>query len=67
MVLQKFLERYNKCIAAGGDYFKGDLSFMCPINKSANTKKVLKPIVCPSYMCVFVRFALVFCLMAYQH
>ena len=26
---QKLLERYNKCIAAGGDYFKGDLSFMC--------------------------------------
>ena len=22
--LQKFLERYNKCIAAGGDYFDGD-------------------------------------------
>ena len=22
--LQKLLERYNKCIAAGGDYFKGD-------------------------------------------
>ena len=22
--LQKFLERYNKCIAAGGDYFEGD-------------------------------------------
>ena len=22
---QKLLERYNKCIAAGGDYFKGDL------------------------------------------
>ena len=21
---QKFLKRYNKCIAAGGDYFKGD-------------------------------------------
>ena len=21
---QKLLERYNKCIAAGGDYFKGD-------------------------------------------
>ena len=21
---QKMLERYNKCIAAGGDYFKGD-------------------------------------------
>ena len=21
---QKLLKRYNKCIAAGGDYFKGD-------------------------------------------
>ena len=21
---QKLLERYNKCTAAGGDYFKGD-------------------------------------------
>ena len=21
---QKVLERYNKCIAAGGDYFEGD-------------------------------------------
>ena len=25
---QKLMERYNKCIAAGGDYFEGDLSFM---------------------------------------
>ena len=25
----KLLERYNKCIAAGGDYLEGDLSFMC--------------------------------------
>ena len=25
---QKLLERYNKCIAAGGDYFEGDSSFM---------------------------------------
>ena len=38
---QKFLERYNKCVAAGGDYFEGDLSFMCvlsikvPIEKKA--------------------------------
>ena len=22
--LQKLMERYNKCIAAGGDYFEGD-------------------------------------------
>ena len=27
--LQKLLERYNKCIAAGGNYFKGDKCFMC--------------------------------------
>ena len=26
--LQKLLERYNKCIAAGGDYFEEDYSFM---------------------------------------
>ena len=26
---QKLLERYNECIAAGGDYFEGDLSSMC--------------------------------------
>ena len=40
---QKLLERYNKCIAAGGDYFEGNLSFMCvlsinvPIQKSLET------------------------------
>ena len=26
---QKLLELYNKCIAAGGDYFEGNESFMC--------------------------------------
>ena len=26
---QKLLERYTKCIAAGGDYFERDMSFMC--------------------------------------
>ena len=39
----KLLERYNKCIAAGGDYLEGDLSFMCvlsikcPYEKSQET------------------------------
>ena len=33
---QKLLERYNKCIAAGGNYFEGDKSN----NKIAHTKKV---------------------------
>ena len=41
--LQKLLERYNKCIAAGGEYLEGDKSFRCvlsikvPIQKSLET------------------------------
>ena len=42
---QKLLERYNKCIAAGGLLRRG-LEFhvctMCTINKSAHTKKSLE-------------------------
>ena len=40
---QKLWERYNECIAAGGDYFEVDQSFMCvlsikvPIRKSLET------------------------------
>ena len=30
---QKLLERYNKCIAAGGDYFMGVLSIKVAIRK----------------------------------
>ena len=29
---KKLLEWYNKCIAAGGDYFEGDKSFMCVLS-----------------------------------
>ena len=37
------LERYNKCIAAGEDYFEKGLEFhMFTINKSAHTKKCLQ-------------------------
>ena len=40
---QKLLERYNKCITAGGDYFKGDYSFMCVLSiKVPIRKKVWK-------------------------
>ena len=44
---QKLLERYNKCIAAGGDYIEGNYSFMCvlsrklPIRKSLETYRML--------------------------
>ena len=35
---QKLLERY-KCIAAGGDYFEGDLSFMCVLSIKVPIRK----------------------------
>ena len=36
---RKFLERYNNCIAAGGDYFEGDLSFMCVLSIKVPIRK----------------------------
>ena len=57
---QKLLERYNKCIAAGGDYFDGDLSFMSvlsikvPIRKKSgnlfNDPRVIIPQVCKIFI-----------------
>ena len=43
VAFQKLLERDNKCIAAGGDYFERDKSFMCVLSiKVAIRKKVWK-------------------------
>ena len=40
---QKLLERYNKCIAAEGEYFERGLEIhVCTVNKSVHTKKVRK-------------------------
>ena len=40
---EKLLERYNKCIAVGGDYFEGDMNFMCVLSiKVPITKKGLE-------------------------
>ena len=36
---QKLLERYNVCIAAGGDYFEGYLSFMCVLSIKVPIRK----------------------------
>ena len=36
---QKLLERYSKCIATGGDYFKGDSSFMCVLSIKVPIRK----------------------------
>ena len=49
----KLLERYNKCIAARGDYFEGDWSFMCVLSikvpirkKSGNLSYVPRMSIC---------------------
>ena len=39
---QKLLEWYNKCIAVGGDYFKGDYSFMCVLSIKVPIQKRLE-------------------------
>ena len=36
---QKLLERYNKCIAAGGDYVEGDWRFMCVLSIKVPIRK----------------------------
>ena len=36
---QKLLERYNKSIAAGADYFEGHLSFMCVLSIKVPIRK----------------------------
>ena len=58
---QKLLERYNKCIAAGGDYFEGDYSFMCVLSiKMPIRKKSGNLSYAPRISDLF------FCLMEYQ-
>ena len=37
---QKLLERWNKCIAAEGDYFEGDYSFMCILSIKVTIRKM---------------------------
>ena len=37
--LQKLLERYNKCIAAGEEYFKEGSSFMCVLSIKVPRRK----------------------------
>ena len=36
---ENLLERYNKCIAAVGDYFEGDYSFMCVLSIKVPLRK----------------------------
>ena len=43
---QKLLERYNKCIAAGGGYFEGDNSFMCILSIKVPIRKKSGNLLC---------------------
>ena len=36
---EKLLEHYNQCIAAGGDYFEGEQSFMCILSIKVPIRK----------------------------
>ena len=36
---QKLLQRYNKCMAIGGDYVEGDYSFMCVLSMKVPIRK----------------------------
>ena len=48
--LQKLLERYNKWIAARGDYFEGDLSFMCVLSIKVPIRKKSGNLLCAPCM-----------------
>ena len=51
---EKLLERYNKCIAAGGDYFEGDLSFMCLLSIKVPIRKNSGNLFNDPCICIFV-------------
>ena len=51
---QKLFELYNKCIAAGGEYFEGDKSFMCVLSIKVPIWKSLETLYTPRNM--WVRF-----------
>ena len=52
--LQKLLERYNKCIAAEGDYFEGDENFMCVLSIKVPIRKKSGNLSYAPRMCVCV-------------
>ena len=49
---QKLLERYNKCIVAGGDYFDGDSSFMCVLSIKVPIRKKSGNLLCAP--CIYI-------------
>ena len=51
---QKLLERYNKCIAAGGDYFEGDKNFMCVLWIKVPIRKMSGNLFNDPRMCIYI-------------
>ena len=51
---EKLLERYKKCIAARGDYFEEDLSFMCVLSIKVPIRKKSGNLFNDPRMCVFI-------------
>ena len=51
---QKLLERYNKCIAAGGDYFEGDKSFMCVLSIKVPIRKESGNLFILAYIYIYI-------------
>ena len=43
--LQKLMERSNKCIAARGDFFEGDKSFMCVLSIKVPIRKKVRKLI----------------------
>ena len=52
---QKLLERYNKCIAAWGGYFEGDLRFMRVLSIKVPDEKRLE-----TYLMILVSYTVLF-------
>ena len=71
-VFQKLLERYNKCIAAGGDYLEGDLSFKCVLSikvairkKSGNLFNHPRIYIYVMFLCILYKYTYRFCAYVY--
>ena len=64
---KKFLERHNKCIAAGGDYFEVDKCFVCvlsikvPMRKKKSGNFFDDPRTCHKFPKVSVYYTLLTC------
>ena len=51
---QKLLERYNKCIVAGGDDLEGDLNFMCVLSIKVPMRKNSGNLSYPPFIYIYI-------------